>query len=89
MSTQCDYLVIEGGFNITDQQFDRGIEASGQKRGLVDCRLSSCFRWINDNQDVADLIHAVQSSYEAAVWHIRNCAYRARATTQIGATKTI
>jgi hypothetical protein len=55
---QRDDMVIECRFDITDQQLDGDVETFGQMSGFVNRRLAPACRWINDNQDVSDTIHA-------------------------------
>jgi hypothetical protein len=59
MGVQYHGLVIERRCNIADEQFDRSTEASGQESGLIDGRLPTLSRGINDRQDVTDSIHAI------------------------------
>jgi hypothetical protein len=51
-------MVIVRRSNIANQQFDRGVQAPGQDRGLFDGGLSSPRRRIDDHQNVADATHA-------------------------------
>src|SRR5579863_8738327 len=72
LSHQCG--IGAGGCDIAYQQFDGGSAVPSQNRSLVDRRLALSRRRVDNDQDVAEVVHTLQSSPKTALGHIRSCA---------------